>query len=399
MPSETSPFTMTEAGTNRPGPEASPDRDHSAAAPKKRRLLHILGYAIRGGCETCSQVFIRHESEFEHHVIVLGEPGPMSAAWQALGATVHHLNVLHSGWMEFYRRLHRELSDAFFDAVILWAGIRVPLMLAALAQRNQNVPVVIHAGNPFEAGRRVRGLLWLSALFNRRPGRVAVMGCSEHVARTFRGAPFYRRLRVESCLNPVQAPVTNPHRLRSLRPDQPVRLGMVARLDPIKDHATLLHAFPFILARWPQAELHLAGDGPLRGELESLAAELGIAPAVRFLGSIGDVPAFLQTLDIFCYMTTSREGMGIALAEAMAAGLPCVVNDLPVMREVGGDATEHAAWFVPADPTAISRVIDGLLRDEVERGRLSAGGWRRAREAFAPRRTVDRYLHALGVAS
>jgi glycosyltransferase involved in cell wall biosynthesis len=395
MQSETSPFTMTEAGTNRPVPEVSPSRDHCAAAPQKRRLLHVLGYAIRGGCETCSLVFIRHELEFEHHVIVLGEPGPMTAAWQALGATVHHLDVLGSGWMEFYRRLRRELNGAFFDGVILWAGIRVPLVLAALANKSRDLPVVIHAGNPFEARRRVRAILSLSGMVRMRPRRVTVIGCSTHVAVSFQRAPFYGDLRVETCLNPVEAPPANPHRPRLLQPDLPVHLGMVARLDPIKDHATLLRAFPFIRSRWPRAELHLAGDGPLRGELESLAAELGITPAVRFLGSIGDVPAFLQTLDVFCYVTSPREGMGNALAEAMAAGLPCVVNDLPVMHEVAGGQAEHAAAFAATRPEDLGRAIDGLLRNDAERRRLSDAAWRRASEVFSPRRVIDRYLAAL----
>jgi glycosyltransferase involved in cell wall biosynthesis len=362
---------------------------------RKKRILHVLGYAIRGGCETCCLVFIRHEPEFEHHVVVLGESGPMTPAWQALGATVAHLNVLRVGWLEFYRRLRDRISDMEFDGLILWAGIRVPLVLAALANKSRNLPVVIHAGNPFEAGRRVRAILALSGMVRVRPRRVTVIGCSTHVGVSFQRAPFYRDLRVETCLNPVEAPPVNPHRPRPLRPEMPVRLGMVARLDPIKDHATLLRAFKLVLPHWPRAELHLAGDGPLRGELQSLAAELDITPAVHFLGSIGDVPALLRTLDIFCYVTSPREGMGNALAEALASGLPCVINDLPVMHEVAGGPAEHAARFAATSPEEIGRAIDGLLHDETERQRLSNAAWRRASEVFSPRRVIDRYLAAL----
>ncbi len=375
--------------------EAGPTGALTVTLAPKKRLVHVLGYAIRGGCETCSLVFIRHEPEFEHHVIVLGEPGPMTPAWQALGAMVTHHNFLQLGWVEFYRQLRREIRAMQFDGLILWAGIRVPLVLAALANKNRNLPVVIHAGNPFEASRRVRAILALSGMMRMRPHRVTVIGCSTHVGVSFQRAPFYRDLRVETCLNPVEAPPFNPHRPRSLRPEMPVRLGMVARLDPIKDHATLLRAFKLVLPHWPRAELHLAGDGPLRSELQSLAAELGLTPAVHFLGSIGDVPAFLRTLDIFCYVTSPREGMGNALAEAMAAGLPCVINDLPVMHEVAGGPAEHAARFAATSAEEIGRAIDGLLRDETDRQLLSNAAWRRASEVFSPRRVIDRYLAAL----
>ena len=116
---------------------------------------------------------------------------------------------------------------------------------------------------------------------------------------------------------------------------------------------------------------------------------------MRFHGSIADVPAFLGQLDVFCFVTTPREGMGNALAEAMAHGLPCVVNDLPVMREVAGAPADGAARVVATDPTQISGGIEELLEDADERRRLSEAAWRRAREIFAPRRVVNRYLKVL----
>ena len=364
--------------------------------PKKRSLLHIVGYAAHGGCERCCEVFIRYSPEFAHRVVVLGEPGPMSEVWGSSGAEVTHLDLLREGWFGFQAGLQAGLRQRSFGAVIVWAGIRVPIVFAAL--RPFRRPVVLHAGNPFAGEMRVRLLLHVGQLLQ-PPSYAAVMACSEHVARTFRRAPYYGRLRVESCLNPIDVPAVNPHQARVLAPAERVRIGMVARLDAIKDQAALLAAFACLRRDWPKAELHLAGEGPRRPALEAQARESGLAGAVCFHGSVADVPGFLRTLDLFAYFTTAQEGMGIALAEAMAAGLPCVVSDLPVMREVSGDGAAAAVRYAPADPEAAATVIRSVLVDVEGRALLSARAHARAEQVFRPRPVVERYLKLLGVAA
>jgi glycosyltransferase involved in cell wall biosynthesis len=359
-----------------------------------KRIVHIVGYAIRGGCETNCAVFIRHTPEMDHHVIVLDRAGPMSEVWKDLGATVSHHFSLEQGWLGFYRRVRALVRILPMDGAIVWGGIRVPLVLAGLA--GLDCPTVIHAGNPFAAGRRVRLMLMASGWFFARPRSVTVVACSEHVARTYRKAPYFRLFPIEVCLNPVEILAVNPHSVRALGPAESARIGMVARLDPIKDHATLIQAFARLHQRWPRAELQLAGDGALRAPLEALAQKLGIGDAVRFHGTIADVPAFLNRLDLFCYITTEQEGMGNALAEALAHGLPCVVNDLPVLREVAG-IEGRAARFTQSTPSLVDREIEDLLGDAGERRRLSEAAWRRAGEIFAPERAVRSYLSALKI--
>ena len=111
-------------------------------AVAKKQIIHVVGYAIRGGCERCCEVFIHTAQDFEHRVLVLGEAGPMSAVWSALGVTVTHLNALETGWHSFFRRLRAELDGTTVDGAIVWAGIRVPLVLAALAPLG--CPTVLH---------------------------------------------------------------------------------------------------------------------------------------------------------------------------------------------------------------------------------------------------------------
>jgi glycosyltransferase involved in cell wall biosynthesis len=113
-------------------------------------------------------------------------------------------------------------------------------------------------------------------------------------------------------------------------------IGMVARLDPIKDHATLLRAFARLINAHPDTalELRLVGEGPLREALEKQASVLGIIGRVRFLGNCSDVPEQLGALDLFVLSTTRDEGFGIVLIEALSAGLPVIASDVPACREV-----------------------------------------------------------------
>ena len=108
--------------------------------------------------------------------------------------------------------------------------------------------------------------------------------------------------------------------------DGPV-IASVGRLVPVKDHRTLFAAFAALTARRP-ARLVLFGNGPLETELRAYAVELGIAPHVLFAGYVNDPAACYLAADLLVSSSTS-EGFGNVLIEAMAAGVPVVSTDAP----------------------------------------------------------------------
>lgn len=332
---------------------------------------------------------------YAHEVVVFGDEGPMSDVWRRQGANVRHLGVLGRGHLPFLGALRQVVEGDSYAGVILWSGVRVPPVLSLLAALPCRV--VLHGGNPCHRGRRLDSLLWVSERVFPRPRNATMVCCSQHVRESFVDAPYFRRLPSEVCLNPIPAPARNPHVVRALTAGQPARLGMVARLDTIKDHATVIRAFARLAPRWPELTLHLAGDGGERRALESLARDLAVGPRVEFVGSIGDVPRFLETLDLFAYATTPAEGMGNALAEAMARGLPCVVTDLPVMREVVGDDPPTASLVPPRDEAQFASAVEALLLDAPARVRLSQATFERARRVFDAATVTARYLRALGL--
>ena len=101
----------------------------------------------------------------------------------------------------------------------------------------------------------------------------------------------------------------------------------VARMLPRKGHADLLNAFAVLYRERPSASLVLVGDGPERLRLEALAATLGVARDVHFLGLRDDVDVLLRAADVFAF-PSHFEGFPGAVIEAMASGLPTVASDI-----------------------------------------------------------------------
>jgi 1,2-diacylglycerol 3-alpha-glucosyltransferase len=164
--------------------------------------------------------------------------------------------------------------------------------------------------------------------------------------------------------------------------DGPVAL-FVGRLAKEKSVDLLLRALA--LSERRDVTLAIAGDGPAREELGELAAALGVAGRVRFLGAVerDELPVLYASCDAFVFASTS-ETQGLVLAEALAAGLPVIAADAPQNRDVLGSAGQ----VVPAHEQAFARALNGLTPASPER-RDDA---RRSAERFAIGTQVDRTI-------
>ncbi|MDO5041892.1 MAG: glycosyltransferase [Slackia sp.] len=101
--------------------------------------------------------------------------------------------------------------------------------------------------------------------------------------------------------------------------------GHVGRFDPVKNHRFLLEVFACILNDMPNARLVLAGRPDEDGSVRAYSHELGIEDRIMFLGVRSDVARILSAFDVFVF-TSFKEGLGMAVVEAQATGLPCVVS-------------------------------------------------------------------------
>jgi glycosyltransferase involved in cell wall biosynthesis len=153
--------------------------------------------------------------------------------------------------------------------------------------------------------------------------------------------------------------------------DMPL-LGIVGRLVPIKDHATLFQALALLRDEGPAVHLVVIGDGEERDRLEELAGRLGLGSRIHFLGWRVDLETILKELDVVI-CASRNEGTPVALIEAMAAGIPVLSTD------VGGVADlvthEETGWLVPSgDSEAMASAIRHLLSDRILSARLAAAG-------------------------
>jgi glycosyltransferase involved in cell wall biosynthesis len=164
-------------------------------------------------------------------------------------------------------------------------------------------------------------------------------------------------------------------------------LLVVGRLAPQKGLEDLIDALPRVIARATcPVRLLVAGVGPLDARLRQRVEVVGCARAVTFCGFRSDVESLLAAADLVV-LPSVREGLSIALLEAMAAGLPIVATSIPANRE--GSRDGEAALLVPCGaPGALAEAILSLLADPAARRELG----QRARAAYEAHYTQERML-------
>src|SRR5690606_13096355 len=174
-----------------------------------------------------------------------------------------------------------------------------------------------------------------------------------------------------------------------LPPDAPIAAA-IGQLIPRKGHRVLLAALPDVLARHPRWHVVLFGRGPLEAQLRGEIARLGLDGRVRLAGFRPELAAWLPGVDVVLHPAL-KEGLGLAVLEAMSAGVPVVAS------AVGGltDAIEDgvSGRLVRAgDAEAFRRAVERLFADPGERARVGDGGRRRVRESFGVERMASAHL-------
>ena len=172
-------------------------------------------------------------------------------------------------------------------------------------------------------------------------------------------------------------------------PEDAVLIGLVARLDPQKDHATFLRAAAALSRDHPGARFVCVGTGPKQrvADLRRLAQELGVAEKVIWAGLRKDMPEVLSSLDIATSSSAFGEGFSNAIGEAMAAGVPCVVTGVGDSAAIVGDT---GVVVGPRDAEALAQGWRRLLSlSEDERRALGCRSRERVLQKFSTRAMVD----------
>lgn len=162
----------------------------------------------------------------------------------------------------------------------------------------------------------------------------------------------------------------------------------IGRFTDVKNHSLILKSFAQFVKQHPESKLQLLGDGELKGEMEQLAEELGIAQKVEFAGLQSNVYTWLHRADVFV-LPSKYEGMPMTLIEAMGTGLPVIatrVGGIPDMMTNGEEGI-----FTEQDVDSITEALERMM-DETVRRRYGEKGRKKAVSCFASEAMAEGYM-------
>lgn len=173
----------------------------------------------------------------------------------------------------------------------------------------------------------------------------------------------------------------------------------VGRFHVQKDYPNLLNAFAQVARRFSNVRLLIAGDGPLRTDMEDLAKKLGLDVYIRFLGIYHNVSELMNAADAFV-LSSRYEGFGLVLAEAMACQLPVVATDSGGPREI---LNEGRLGFLvtPGEPNSLGDAMLKLMAlPKAERQAMGQAGRAYVEANYSLKQVVDKwealYMEMLG---
>ena len=285
--------------------------------------------------------------------------------------------------LQLYRAIRRARPD------ILHTHGWATLVEGYVAGRLAGVPIIVHG----EHGTLQTGFRHVVTQRAFWPRVDRVLAVSSRLADRMATEVGFPRDRIQVLRNGVDLERFDPRhrsigRARLGVGPNDLLIGTAGRLVPVKDHATLLHAYARLRAAGVPFIGVITGTGPLLSELHAIADTLGL-DNVKFLGARDDIEYILPALDIFVLSSVS-EGLSNTIQEAMASGAAVVATHVGGADElVQVDAT---GLLVPASsPVEMASALLTLARDRERRRAMGAAGRHRAETQFDLRQTVTRY--------
>lgn len=179
-----------------------------------------------------------------------------------------------------------------------------------------------------------------------------------------------------------------------LEADVPL-VGLVGRLDPMKDHPTFLAAVARMADLRPDVRFLCVGDGPAAyaETLEARTREMGLSDRLKWLPARDDIPALYAALDLAVSSSAFGEGFSNVVAEAMATGVPCAATDVGDARLLIDDTGRVVP---PRDPAALADAVLAMLAlSPQEKTALGQRARQRVADAFGVSALADRTLTVL----
>jgi glycosyltransferase involved in cell wall biosynthesis len=336
----------------------------------------------------------------EGAVISLSVTGPLADPISALGVPVTSMGM-SAGFGAFFKlpRLRAAINEARPDIVQTW--MYHANLMGALALRGPHRPPLIWGLRQADLDPRLSKRR--TALVARAGARLSAsvpsrIVCVSESARDYHIAMGYDATKMVVIPNGFDFDVfrPDPDARRAVRAeigvgeDTPL-VGLVARVDPQKDHRTFIAAAKTLAERWPGAVFVLCGEGAetSNGALAAMIGAAGLHPQLRLLGCRSDIPRLTAALDVGVSSSAFGEGFSNALGEALCCAVPVVATDVGEARAIAGD---QGRVVPPGDPAALAAAIGELLAlDLPARREMGEAGRTRMARDYGLEAIAERY--------
>jgi glycosyltransferase involved in cell wall biosynthesis len=312
-------------------------RLHSATS--KIKVMHFITDLELGGSEMALArlVLSMNVDRFSHLVVSLCELGPLGTRLQSCGIEVRCLN-LREPWRVFGALVEARAWLREYSPHIVQSWLYHADLFAYLVTRGVHRGVLVWnlRCSTMDFSMYSRRTAWIVKALSRLSQAPAAIVANSTAGIVHHKQLGYRARRWEY--------IPNGFNSEEFKPDDAARtylraaagvaadcklIGMIARVDPMKDHLTLLDAV--VIARHSLPDLHCVLIGKGTESLQLEVARRGLTEVVKILGARADISQLLPGLDVLV-LSSITEGFPNTIGEAMAAGVPCIATDTGDVR-------------------------------------------------------------------
>jgi glycosyltransferase involved in cell wall biosynthesis len=366
------------------------------------KVLHVITDLYIGGAEVMLYNLLRctDRKRFAPRVISLRDRGLLDDKIRALGVGVQALGMrpyVPNPWAML--RLARWLRQNPPHVIQTWM-YHADLIGGMASKLAGGIPVAwgLHNSN-LDPQHSKRATLWTvkacARLSHRLPTRIICCSEASCLVHSKLGYAAERMIVIPNGLD-LDTFRPDPVARLSVRqelkiPEETILIGLVGRFDPQKDHGTFIQAAALLHAELPEVHFLLCGSDVIwaNKRLSGWIDQAGIRSCCHLLGRRDDIPRLQASLDIACSSSAYGEAFSLAIGEAMACGVPCVVTDVGDSALLVGDTGKVVP---PRDLRALAAAWGGLIEMGREgRNRLGRAARQRIEEHFSLSAIVARY--------
>ncbi|MDL2274579.1 glycosyltransferase [Desulfosarcina sp. OttesenSCG-928-G10] len=355
----------------------------------KHNVMQLLVSLQMGGAERLA-LSILHQGRDHFSGIIAGlfyPPGNLELASAELNIPSLALHAETRGRLRGIRDLYKEIKRHQVTLLHVQAAYLLPYAMPAA--KMAGIPVVYTE----HAVHSLKTIPWLRLVVRAAaPFLQGIVCVSESVAEYFSTVLGVKATVIR---NGVDTIYFNPERKTASLPWEIPKngdifvFGQVARLVEAKDQQNLLRAFALVHQAYPQTRMLLVGQGEKHALLEALRTELGLGNAVHICSALLDIPERLRSMDVFV-LSSKREGLPMAVLEAMACGIPVISTDVGAIRMLNTDS-ECVALVPPEDAAALAQCMVELLENKAERLRMARQGTILVQANFSAKTMAEAY--------